>query len=669
MNRQASFIQTSPEAHCSPGHSRYIAATFVLLLGLIVGCSPSNDDVLIFEEVTLNSGLEDTTGMTYGAFWGDYNADGLPDLYTTNHLNDAQLFKNTGNGHFLNTTENAFGHNDIGGDKHGAAWADFNNDGQLDLVQLTGAVVGVGSEPKKLFVNQSGHLSDIAKDTGLANIYGRTRMPLWLDLDNNGTLDVFHGAEARFDTRSPPFFFLQNDDTFLPAKQQVEFASRSVPFCILAPLNSDKKPELICRVIAKNQTSQIIDFSTLPATTLDLLPVTAFEDIAAGDFNNDGTVDLFLARKNAGGRVSFGQPASHLVIVDVTSRSKDFNTPTGFTFKTEGELNFTIKAMHPKTLDPEQISIGSHDLHPATLQFTVSSETAGINNNTAHNISANADRAVVIQQMKKGHWQVAIAGKFARDDKSKFQQLTFKISSDSPINNIAAFNNDSNTEEAPARLYMNRAGQLVEESDKRGVNEPLIAASNVVAADFDNDMDLDLFVVASGDLGKQHNILLINDGKGYFEPADGAGGAAGSLHGVGDSVTTADFDQDGFVDILVTTGFSMGRSLGLASDAGGYHLYRNRGNDNHWLTIDLEGTKSNRDGIGAVVTLTAGGVTQTRVQDGGIHHRGQNEQILHFGLGKHQRVEKISIFWPSGLEQHLQNIDSRQRLHIVEPIE
>ncbi len=638
----------------------------VLLLSSCFSHEPAND---IFEDITLTSGLGAYKGMSYGAFWGDYDDDGLPDLYLTNHLGSARLYHNLDEMHFQDVTHSIFATTAPGHDKHGAAWADFNNDGHLDLIQLTGAKVGVGSEPKQLFQAQNRQLKEIAVTAGLDNIYGRTRMPLWLDLDNNGTLDVFHGAEARFDTRSPPFFFLQNDKTFLPAKQQVEFASRSVPFCILAPLNSDKKPELICRVIAKNQTSQIIDFSTLPATTLDLLPVTAFEDIAAGDFDNDGTIDLFLARKNAGGRVSFGQPASHLVIVDVTSRSKDFNTPTGFTFKTKGELNFTIKAMHPKILSPEQISIGSQDLQPSTLHFSISDETAGIKNSSTHNTNANADRTVVIQQVKKGHWQVTIAGKFARDDKSKFQQLTFKISSDSPINNIAAFNNDSNTEEAPARLYMNRAGQLIEESDKRGVNEQLIAASNVVAADFDNDMDLDLFVVASGDLGKQHNMLLINDGKGYFEPADGAGGAAGSLHGVGDSVTTADFDQDGFVDILVTTGFSMGRSLGLAADAGGYHLYHNRGNDNHWLAIDLQGTKSNRDGIGAVVTLTTGGVTQTRVQDGGIHHRGQNEQILHFGLGKHQRVEKISIFWPSGLEQHLQNIDSRQRLHIVEPIE
>jgi hypothetical protein len=68
----------------------------------------------------------------------------------------------------------------------------------------------------------------------------------------------------------------------------------------------------------------------------------------------------------------------------------------------------------------------------------------------------------------------------------------------------------------------------------------------------------------------------------------------------------------------------MGRSFGLHSEGGGYQLYHNAGNANHWLEIDLEGTRSNRDGVGAVVYINAGGVTQVRMQDGGIHNRGQN---------------------------------------------
>jgi hypothetical protein len=223
------------------------------------------------------------------------------------------------------------------------------------------------------------------------------------------------------------------------------------------------------------------------------------------------------------------------------------------------------------------------------------------------------------------------------------------------------------SEAAPARLFMNRGGRLVEESDKRGVNARLVSAVNVVSGDFDNDMHLDLFVLASGDIGKQENLLLLNRGDGRFAVVAAAGGAAGASAGVGDSVTTVDFDRDGFLDLLVTTGGSMGRSMGLPSEAGGYRLYRNVGNGNHWLEIDLEGTRSNRDGIGARVELTAGGVTQVRIQDGGVHHRAQNHARLHFGLAQNVKAERIRIRWPSGTLQELDNVAADRVIRIREP--
>src|SRR5690606_29389217 len=124
---------------------------------------------------------------------------------------------------------------------------------------------------------------------------------------------------------------------------------------------------------------------------------------------------------------------------------------------------------------------------------------------------------------------------------------------------------------------MNRAGKLVEESDKRGINKIPIAAMNVVAADFNNDMLLDLFILDSGDVGMLGSQLLINQGDGEFAAQPLGNGVALPRAGVGDSVTTADFDGDGFIDLLVATGGSMGRSLGLPSDKGAYRLLRNTG--------------------------------------------------------------------------------------------
>ncbi len=100
---------------------------------------------------------------------------------------------------------------------------------------------------------------------------------------------------------------------------------------------------------------------------------------------------------------------------------------------------------------------------------------------------------------------------------------------------------------------------------------------------------------------------------------------------------------------------------------GPHQLFRNQGNSNHWLEIDLEGTVSNRDGIGSRVELETGGIIQIREQTGGMHRITQNHQRLHFGLGSHRLADRITVTWPSGLVQNLKNIKADQVLHITEP--
>jgi hypothetical protein len=621
-------------------------------------------EVTLFEDVTDKSGLGAYVGMTHGVAWGDYDGNGQPDLYVTNHLKQAMLFRNLGDGRFADVTATVLSPNDLGGDKHGAAWADFNNDGQLDLAQLTGAIRGVGVEPKRLFVNEGGKLVDRATQLGVDNPPGRTRMPLWLDIDHDGKLDLFQGAEARFDDLTPPFLFAQQGGRFADATPRLKPDSRSVPFCVLTALNDDRYPEVVCRLMGKDRPVQVFDTGTSPARTLDLLPNTAFDDVVAGDFDNDDAIDLFLARKNPGGRVALARSGEKELTAQIELSPKNIKQPTAFRFRTTGALKVTLAGQRTGDLVPADVKIGEQAKQPESLNFELAADAA-----RGLPLLPGGDRpGVLIGSPKPEQWQIEFhAQPEMFGGKAKSRYLTVRIHSTAPIEDVEALGDGAKDETAPQRLFMNRGGKLVEEGDKRGVNAVPIAAMNAVAGDFDNDMDLDIFVLGSGDAGKTANLLLLNNGKGEFEVVRHAGGAAGWLVGVGDSVTTADIDGDGFLDLLTASGGSMGRSLGLPSDNGRYQLFRNVGNGNHWLMIDLEGTRSNRDGIGAVVRVTAGDVTQMRVQDGGVHERGQNHSRLHFGLAKHARVAKITVQWPSGVVQELRAVKANQVLRIKEP--
>jgi len=646
-----------------------LSAAFAVAVALSTGCSKPEISATLFKDVTPASGLGEYVGMTYGAAWGDVDGDGLPDLYVTNHLNEARLYRNLNGGRFEDVTATYLAHEDIVADKHGVAWADYDNDGRLDLVQLTGAVKGVGAEPKILFHNQGDRLVNVAAAAGVLNLEGRTRMPLWVDLNGDGRLDLFHGAETRLDDKKPPFVYVQGEHAF-SASDTLAFASRSVPFCSLTELTGDDRPELLCRIVGKNRTAQIFDLSIQPPRDLDLLPVTAFEDAAAADFDNDGHIDLFLARKNPLGPVALGQESATGIVADVSIDKSNVDQPMGFTFRSQGALSLQVAAANPNdAISAKHIHLGQQGTHPGGLTFALSPATSGIGGMPPHEPGKEA--GVYVGFTAPDQWEVQItAPRLAlAAGKPKNQQVQLRVDSTKAITQLQATDEDLKPEEAPARLFMSRGGKLVEESDKRGVNARQVSGMNVVAADFDNDMDVDLFVLASGNIGQQENLLLLNDGKGHFQIVKAAGGAAGSLAGVGDSITTVDFDGDGFLDLLLANGESMGRSLGLPSDRGGYQLFRNVGNGNHWIMIDLEGTESNRNGIGAIVRVTAGGVTQMRVQDGGVHHRSQNHSRLHFGLAKNAQVEKITVQWPSGVEQELLTAKTNQVLRIKEPAE
>jgi hypothetical protein len=184
--------------------------------------------------------------------------------------------------------------------------------------------------------------------------------------------------------------------------------------------------------------------------------------------------------------------------------------------------------------------------------------------------------------------------------------------------------------------------------------------------DYDNDGWLDLFVAnghvypeveqASPDVKfKQINTLLHNEGNGKFVEKTKSAGSGFETPYVGRGVAFADFNNDGFLDVVV------------GNNGDPPLLLRNSGaNGNHFLNLKLVGHKSNRDAMGARVRVVAGGLSQIREIYAGGSYLSQSDLRANFGLGKITKVDRIEINWPSGKKQIFEDVEADKFYQIDE---
>lgn len=226
------------------------------------------------------------------------------------------------------------------------------------------------------------------------------------------------------------------------------------------------------------------------------------------------------------------------------------------------------------------------------------------------------------------------------------------------------------------RLLRNNGNRtFTEVSDSSGVNQTKAYHYGAAWGDYDNDGDLDLFLTNPGQrLGanvfNERDTLYRNNGDGTFTDVSTVEGITSVQWGSGNGAAWGDYNNDGFLDLIVNNG-KLWRvdSTKVFYPWGEDVLYQNLGNSNHWVKVIPRGTTSNAAGIGVKVTITSdSGARQFRelVSGGGGTLRSQGHGPVHFGLGDATRVHSLVLEWPSGIVDSYTGIQADQTVIAVE---
>ena len=424
---------------------------------------------------------------------------------------------------------------------------------------------------------------------------------------------------------------------------------------------------------------------------------------AAGDIDNDGDPDLYVA--------NFGQDTLYRnngngTFTDITEAAGIDNDLWGIAaiyldFDADGDLDIFVvnyllyELSMPVTTFKGIVGYGhprSYEGTPDVLYrnngdgtFTNIAETAGVTNPT----EGRGMAAVACDYDNDGLPDIYVANDTSRNflyhnngdatftDESLFIGVGYDeggVAEGSMGVDSGDYNGDgwfdlivANSEKAT--LYKNEEGlffaDATAESRLQQPTLPYVGFSPLFL-DYDNDGYLDLFcanghpqdvieILMDHETYAQRDQMFQNRGDGTYADVSETTGAYFTEALVGRAAATADYDNDGDTDIVIMN--SNQRAVLLRNDGG---------NQKNWIGIKLIGTQSNRDGIGAKVTVSTADITQMRdVKSGSSYASGSDTRLL-FGLGENQPVEKITIVWQSGTTQVLENVSINQTLTIVE---
>ncbi len=611
---------------------------------------------------------------------GDYNGDGFDDLIVSGCRPLPFLWKNNGDNTFSKIALKVERLSDC----HGMGFADFDNDGDQDLLQTTGGRGGKGGIPGGFLVNYGDHFKHEAVARGIDYLDARGRMPLWLDYDNDGLLDLLYcnaGSEVAW-TR---LFKQKPDHTFMPATGAFDLEANklcdSQQFrALYSHLFDDQKP---CIVLPMDRLALEIGESGLKK--IDLPPLRGGRHIAIADLDNDGKLDMAILR---------GPPMTKIVETPngfrLQARTKQSFQALHFSVQGSDEIKVFIRPAHGvKVFNREQVFIGDYKgewFNPPADQWPPPPPTKGIRRGEIEKVYFTLSKKDPRTHMEEGlgrmneyplgngvyifynpakeEWELSIAAgspsssgnnPFGRTAVGIFVKSKGRISI---TERIRFGKNRSNS----LRIFRNTGQDFIDVTSEVLGDFPH-SGNDIVAADFDNDGDQDLYIVCCDTLENKPNIILENKDGRFTLMADIAD-AAGSMLGRGDQALVADYNKDGRLDLVVTNGWG-----NRVINSGPLQYIRNNIDiKNNWLAVNLVGDpngngKVNRDAIGAIVkVVTPDGNRQIRE----LGCSSQASKRLHFGLGENSQIQQLCVLWPNGAHACFDDVDVNREVGITQ---
>ncbi len=547
---------------------------FALFLGAVL-VPTSAISTVKFRDVSETAGIADPAVNSTGPAFADYDNDGDVDIYVPTEAHqpgqDNRLWENDGHGVFRNVAPDR-GVDNAGSYSRGAAWGDYDNDGDLDLVvaNMPPGTSGRAHVPTTLYRNMlveigTADFENVTREAGIMRAgnerdariggVGDTGAGVaWADYDNDGFLDlVWKCADGHIDNA---LFRNNGDGTF-------------------TDVTATAAIEIVATVVEANSQGS-------PNWT---------------DIDLDGWVDLLLTNEGAPNVLLRNNGDG--TFADIT---KSRRPPTGIPFVNPGNA--------------QGACIGDLD--------------------------NDGDQDFYLPQADQGNRM--ILSELADTGAVSFKDVTV-TSGTADMGGargcaMADFDNDGDLD-----IYVNNGG-----------------LSNVLINDV--IMQMPTFVQFYIAWEPAENRLYRNDGGLSFTDVTAEAGVVGL--GIGSGVASGDVNRDGFPDLFATnrTYYSNGRLVNVPQQS---WLWLNEGNDNHWIQIQLRGTRSNRDAYGARVRVQAGDLTQVRERTSAHGYNSADDPVLSFGLGAREAVDLVEITWPGGAVQQLENLGVDRRHVISEP--